>query len=482
MSIQRILVADDEESIRWVLLRTFRQKDLTVDLAEDGEQALQLYHSNKYDLILLDIKMPVVDGLSVLREIHGQTPELPVVMMTAETTMSNAIDSMKLGAFDYITKPFNLDELEALIIKVINTSKLSEEVDHLRNALKGQFEKKQHIIGNSPSMQQIYKTLGRIAPSDMTVLITGESGTGKELIAKALHLNSPRISSPFIALNCAAIPRELLESELFGFEKGAFTGAVNQQAGKFEQAAGGTLFLDEIGDMPLELQAKILRVLQEREVTRMGGSRSIPVDVRILAATNQGLQELVDNKLFREDLFYRLNVLNIHLPPLRERKEDIPLLAEFFLQRGQQEFAFTAHSLDREAVDLLKKHHWPGNIRELENTIQRAALLSAGNILTIESFPELFTEEEREQNSDSLEALIDKKLRASLSGIEVDSLNDLYTMVLYQMERPLINIILEKTRGNQVRTAEILGINRNTLRKKIQSLNIQVKRDKNDSP
>jgi two-component system nitrogen regulation response regulator GlnG len=296
-------------------------------------------------------------------------------------------------------------------------------------------------------------------------------------VARAIHFNSPRLGKPFLALNCAAIPRELLESELFGFEKGAFTGATERKAGKFEQANGGTLFLDEIGDMPLELQAKLLRVLQEKEVTRTGGTTTIPVDVRIVAATNQDLQDKVRRKEFREDLFYRLNVVPIALPALRERRDDIPLLVEFFFQRAHEELGVALRSCSDAAMDLLKRHEWPGNVRELENIIQRATLLSPDQLLTPADFPALTAGPPREEGECSLEALIANKLRSALAQMEVGELDNLYEMVLHQMERPLINIILEKTRGNQVRAAEVLGINRNTLRKKIQILDIDVKRD-----
>jgi two-component system nitrogen regulation response regulator GlnG len=326
-------------------------------------------------------------------------------------------------------------------------------------------------------MQEVYKVLGKVAASVVTVLITGESGTGKELVARAIHGNSPRINKPFLALNCAAIPRELLESELFGFEKGAFTGASERKIGKFEQANGGTLFLDEIGDMPLELQAKLLRVLQEKEITRTGGNTSIPVDVRIVAATNQDLREQVRSKEFREDLFYRLNVVPISLPALRERVEDIPLLVDFFLQQLQARQNVVARGCTAEALARLQQYPWPGNVRELENAIQRAALLSPNPRLTPEDFPFFTAPEQGVEQDESLESLIARKLHCSLAQMNVQELDNLYEMVLHQMERPLIHIVLDKTRGNQVKAAEILGINRNTLRKKIQILGIDLKKE-----
>ena len=477
MSIRRVLVADDEESIRWVLSKALAKMGLTVDLASNGNEALSLFRQNKYDLAVLDIKMPGVSGLDLLSRFLEERPAILVVIMTAESSMKNAVEAMKRGAYDYITKPFDLDALDAIILKAQKTSQVSEEVHRLKDELKETYQLDRTIIGNSQPMQEVYKVLGKVAPSDVTILITGESGTGKELVARAIHVNSPRLGKPFLALNCAAIPRELLESELFGHEKGAFTGAGERKIGKFEQANGGTLFLDEIGDMPLDLQAKLLRVLQEKEITRTGGSTTVSVDVRIVAATNQELKEKVRRKEFREDLFYRLNVVPIALPPLRERREDLPQLIEYFIQRAHRELGVPARGCTEKALALLKRHDWPGNVRELENTIQRAALLSPDQLLTPADFPDLLTGGSREENDNSLEALITNKLRASLMPMDVNELNHLYEMVLHQMERPLINIVLEKTRANQVRAAEILGINRNTLRKKIQILGIDVKKD-----
>ena len=476
MPIQRILVADDEESIRWVLSKALSKRGFIIDQAADGDAALDLFRRHPYDLAIVDIKMPGISGLDLLTRFHEERPEVLVVIMTAESSMKNAVEAMKRGAYDYLTKPFDLDVLEGVLLKAQKASAMAEKVQHLKAEVKDRYQLDRAIIGRSKPMQEVYKVLGRIAPSDVTVLITGESGTGKELVARAIHCNSPRIGRPFVAINCAAIPRELLESELFGFEKGAFTGAVERKIGKFEQAGGGTLFLDEIGDMPLELQSKLLRVLQEKEITRTGGNISIAIDVRIVAATNQNLPEKVRAREFREDLFYRVNVLPIHLPPLRERREDIPLLVDYFLQRTREELGVSARQCTAEAMSLLKNHDWPGNIREMENTLQRAALLCADQVLTPSDFPAL-SGTARDENGHSLEALIDNRLRASLMQMDVNELDNLYDMVLRQMERPLIKIVLEKSRGNQVRAADILGINRNTLRKKIQLLGIDVHRD-----
>lgn len=477
MAIKKILVADDEESIRWVLSKALEKQGYSVDLAEDGNKARLLAERNKYDLAVLDIKMPGIQGLDLLKEFHTLAPETLVVIMTAEATMEHAVSAMKNGAYDYLTKPFDLTALDAIILKAQKASEVTEQIDQLKEELQDQYRFGRSIIGNSQPMQEVYKTLGRVAGSDVTVLVSGESGTGKELIARAIHINSPRLGKPFIALNCAAIPRELLESELFGHERGAFTGATERKSGKFEQANHGTLFLDEIGDMPLELQAKLLRVLQEKEITRTGGNQTINIDVRIVAATNQKLIELVRERQFREDLYYRLNVVPINLPPLRERREDLPLLADFFLQRAKQDLGIDAIEYTPDALELLQSHDWPGNVRELENVIKRAALLSPGHILTPSDFGGLCGDENSVcSNDESLEALVARKLENSLASMNLIEMNNLYEMVLHQVERPLINIVLAKTRGNQVRTAEVLGINRNTLRKKINTLDIEVRR------
>ena len=476
MALERILVADDEESIRWVLSKALSKKGFKVDLASDGHEALEKFRLNRYDLAILDIKMPGISGLDLLSRLQEKGTQTLIVIMTAESSMKNAVEAMKRGAYDYITKPFDLDTIDAILVKAAKAADISVEINRLKDELKDQYHLDRAIIGQSKPMQEVYKVLGKVAPSDVTVLITGESGTGKELVARAIHFNSPRLGKPFLAINCAAIPRELLESELFGFEKGAFTGATERKIGKFEQANGGTLFLDEIGDMPLDLQAKLLRVLQEKDITRTGGTSTLPIDVRIVAATNQNLTDKVRSKEFREDLFYRLNVVPIALPPLRERRDDIPLLVDFFIQSAREKLGTSALGCTDEALRHLSQFSWPGNIRELENTIQRAALLSPNQLLTSEDFPSS-QEPAQDGNDCSLETLITNKLRSAIGQMDVQELNNLYDMVLHQMERPLIRIILDKTRGNQVRTAEILGINRNTLRKKIQTLGIDVKRD-----
>jgi two-component system nitrogen regulation response regulator GlnG len=480
MPLTRILVADDEESMRWVLSKALKRKGFSVDLAIDGRQALSMIQDGSYDLAILDIKMPGINGLDLLDKIREQKKDLLVVIMTAEASMKNAVEAMKRGAYDYITKPFDLDVIDAIIEKVGRAREVAGQVSMLKQELKERYQVEKNIIGNSAVMREVYKTIGKVAGSDVTVLVQGESGTGKELVARAVHFNSGRLGKPFVAINCAAIPKELLESELFGSEKGAYTGSVERKLGKFEQANQGTLFLDEIGDMPLDLQAKILRVLQEREVTRTGGNQSIPVDVRIVAATNQALVEKVRLKEFREDLFYRLNVVPINLVPLRERREDITLLVQYFLNRVCAEMDVPLKQCTDESLALLSGYSWPGNVRELENAIKRAVILSSDPLLTTADFSGLESAPGMEKSGSqdaSLEELVDIKLRSCLNGIEQLENGEIHSMVLEQVERPLIRIILEKTRWNQVKAADILGINRNTLRKKISELGIELKRD-----
>jgi len=480
MGLHRILVADDEESMRWVLSKALRKKGYSVDLAADGNQALRQVREQSYDLAIFDIKMPGMNGLDLLDKARELRPDLLVVVMTAEASMKNAVEAMKRGAYDYITKPFDLEVIDAIIEKVSRARDVSNQVSLLKQELKDRYQVEKNIIGNSSTMQEVYKTIGKVAGSDVTVLIQGESGTGKELIARAIHFNSTRLGKPFVAINCAAIPKDLLESELFGSERGAFTGATDRKTGKFEQAHNGTIFLDEIGDMPLDLQAKILRVLQEQEITRIGGSQNIAVDVRIVAATNQDLDEQVRSRTFREDLFYRLNVVPINLAPLRDRSEDIPALVNYFLDRACAELEVPVKQCAPEAMELLSSYSWPGNVRELENTIKRGVILSSDPILTSADFSSLTNRQETIHaipQEQSLESLVEMKLRSSMNGIEKLDKGDIYDRVLEQVERPLIRYVLEKTRGNQVRAADIMGINRNTLRKKISELGITIKKD-----
>jgi two-component system nitrogen regulation response regulator GlnG len=473
----RVLVADDEESVRWVLVKTLEEVGHTVLQASGGTEALAQLETGGVDLAFIDLRMPDLDGLSVLGKARDIDIQTPIIIVTAQNTMDNAIEAMKRGAYDYITKPFNVEEVRALAGRALEMTRLTTNLHRLEREMRDRFGVGVAIIGSSSAMQEIYKTIGRVAKTEATALIQGESGTGKELIAKVLHYHSNRWSGPFVAINCAAIPRDLLESELFGHERGAFTGANERRAGKFELAQEGTLLLDEIGDMPLELQAKLLRVLQEREVVRLGGRESIPIDCRIVASTNQPLERAVKQQRFREDLFFRLKVVPIHVPPLRERGEDISELIDFFHNKINTEMGTSITALSSEARDLLLRHNWPGNVRELENTLIRAAVLASGSTLmprdlalaTQEPAPAAYAEM-------SLEDVVRMKLQEYFRQTGDVQPSDLYSLIMERIERPLIELTLERTNGNQLQAATILGINRNTLRKKISLLKITPRR------
>ncbi|MFQ5904097.1 MAG: sigma-54-dependent transcriptional regulator [Candidatus Binatia bacterium] len=478
MNQGKILVVEDEESQRLVLKKAFEDEGYWVQTAENGRLAQVCLRENQFDVALVDIRLPDIDGLTLLKEAKEAGIDTSMILMTAQNTMRNAIEAMKTGAFDYVTKPWDLEEILVLVERALESRKLSQDFRALKEEVKKRFEPGVSVIGESPAMQKVYKTIGQVVNTDATILIQGESGTGKELVAKTIHYNSPRWDKPFIAVNCAAIPRELLESELFGHEKGSFTGALERRVGKFELAEGGTLFLDEVGDIPLELQTKLLRVLQDREFSRVGGREILKANVRILAATNQDLEKAVREKRFREDLYFRLKVIPVHLPPLRERRGDIPLLVSYFIEKINREMGTQISGVSPEALKLLAEHPWRGNVRELENTLIRAAVLSPGSIL----FPKDFTLPTRqggglaEVDNLSLEEIIHHKLEdyfQRTKGVDVDNL---YSLVVERVERPLIELTLRKTRGNQIRAAQILGINRNTLRKKIADLHINLKK------
>jgi two-component system nitrogen regulation response regulator GlnG len=469
-----ILVADDEQSIRWVLARALEDAGHRVLQAEGGDEALNCLTRNQVDLAFVDLRMPGLDGLAVLTRAREAGVGTPIVIITAHTTMANAIEAMKQGAYDYVTKPFDIDEVLALTQRALEMGRLSSNLHRLEREIRGRFEFGVAIVGRSSAMQEIYKTIGRVAQTDATVLIQGESGTGKELIAKVLHYHSNRWAGPFVALNCAAIPRDLLESELFGHERGAFTGASEQRPGKFELAQAGSLFLDEVADMPLELQAKLLRVLQEREVTRIGGREAIAVDCRIVAATNRSLDQAIRQHRLREDLFYRLNVVPLLVPPLRDRRGDIPELIDFFLDKINREMGRSITAISSEARDLLVRHDWPGNVRELENTLVRAAVLAAGPTLMPADLMLASREIAPAAYDDlSLEDVVRLKLKEYFRRSGDSDPSDLHSMIMERVERPLIELVLERTHGNQLRAAAVLGINRNTLRKKMTALKIK---------
>jgi two-component system nitrogen regulation response regulator GlnG len=475
----KILVTEDDESLRFVLKKALEDEGYWVQAAASGSAARQLLIDSHFDVSLMDIKLPDVDGLTLLKEVKEAGVDTAMILMTAQNTMRNAIGAMKNGAFDYITKPFDLDEVLMLVKRALDSHKLSRDFRELKEEVKKRFEPGVNIIGTSSSMQKVYKIIGQVVDNQATILIQGESGTGKELVAKTIHYNSPRWNQPFIAINCAAIPRDLLESELFGHERGAFTGALERRLGKFELADGGTLFLDEVADIPLDLQAKLLRVLQDHEYSRVGGREVLKSDVRILAATNQELEKAVKEKRFREDLYFRLKVIPIFLPPLRERRGDIPLLISYFVEKINREMSIQLSGVSPEAQKLLEEYSWPGNVRELENTLIRAAVLSSGPIL----FPKDFTLQNKpgiptlEVDQLSLEEIIRHKLEDYFRRTEGVDVDNLYALVIERIERPLIELTLKKTRGNQIRAAQILGINRNTLRKKIADLRIEFRKE-----
>jgi two-component system nitrogen regulation response regulator GlnG len=465
MAGARILIADDEGGLRWVLEKGLRQAGYDVTAVKDGDSAVRAYEAQPFDLVFLDVKMPGMDGLTALGRLRTLKKDAQVVMMTAHGTMDTAIQAMQKGAYDYLAKPFDLDEAVLLAERALAAARLTEEVVRLKSGLREVWEFGA-LIGRHPRMQDVYKTIGRIAGSDVTVLLRGESGTGKELVARAIHHYSRRAGRPFVAVSCAAIPGTLLESELFGHERGAFTDAKERRLGKLELAHGGTFYLDEVGDMPIDLQTKLLRALQERTIERVGGNESIRIDVRVLAATNRDLETLMKEGKFREDLYYRLNVVTLHLPPLRDRRRDIPLLVEHFLAKHGEELGERGVAPD--ALDRLVGHEWPGNVRELENVIQRAMVMATSGVILPEHLPIGPVSAAASVAVDAtLEELIEKKLLDCVRGLRSHTSANLYDLMIGLIEKPLLRAVLRETSGNQVRAAQILGINRNTLRKKL---------------
>ena len=449
----RILIADDEQVQREMLEGFLVKQGYGVGTAADGSQALEKFKAGAFDLVLTDYRMPGMDGFHLLKELKRLNPEVMVVVLTAFGTVGTAVAAMKEGAFDYLNKPIDLDELLLLIQRVEKEVGLSRENRELREQLREKF-KVDFIISASRRMEEALNLVKRVAPSPATVLILGESGTGKELIARAIHYSSPRADKPLVKVNCAALPENLLESELFGHEKGAFTGAVGRRIGRFEQADQGTVFLDEIGDLSPSLQSKLLRVLQEREFERVGSSQTLKADVRVIAATNRNLEEAIRKGTFREDLYYRLNVVTLSLPPLRERKEDIPPLIEHFLKKYSRENQKPVVSLSKEAKDLLMNYHYPGNIRELENIMERAVVLSRGDSITTQEMPLNLRESKVEDLMK--EAAGGRSLRETLEEIE----------------RLRITQALEKSHGVQTKAAEELGISERVLRYKMKKYGI----------
>ncbi len=471
MKETKVLIVDDDRSILLVLERLLTDKGLKTETADNGKSAAKLLGSGQFTIALLDINIPGKNGLELLTEAKEAEVNTQIIIMTAEQTMTNTLEAMKRGAFDYITKPFDLSELEIIIERAMENDRLIKELSRLKHRLKEEFSKETTFIGKSRKIQNVFKTVGKIALQDVTVLVEGESGTGKELLAKLIHTNSKRADGPFVAVNTAAVPKDLMESELFGFEKGAFTGATERTLGKFELAEGGTIFLDEVGDMSLELQSRLLRIIQEREFYRIGGKEPITIDTRIIAATNHDIEKLIEKKKFREDLFFRLNVVRIELPPLRERKSDIALLAEYFLSLFSVEMGVERKSLAKSSLKSMESYTWPGNVRELENILRRAVLLSPNIMLS----PDDLRLPQKRKNKDSLEDIITERLMEFMEKTPDKGTQELYDTIIPIMERPLIKLVLKKTRANQVHAAQLLGINRNTLRKKIKELNIDLK-------
>ncbi len=471
---EKILIADDEESIRWVLGNCLKKEGYKV---EYGTQALERIASDNFSLIVLDIRMPDTNGLEVMRQVRSAGIDTPVIIITAQNTVKNAIDAMKEGAYDYLLKPFDLDEVKITVQRAVESYRNAKKLEQFRAVLKEAIEPSQEIIGKSQAMLKIYKTIGRIAEKDITVLITGESGTGKELIARAIHHNSRRKEERLVAVNITAIPKELLESELFGYEKGAFTGATIRKQGRFEEANRGTLLLDEIGDMPFDLQTKLLRVLEEKRFYRLGSEKPVEVDVRVIASTNKNLEEEVALGRFRKDLYYRLNGITIEIPPLRERKEDIPLLVEYFVDRYGKEFGIGKRVISEEAKEILLEYNWPGNVRELENTIKRVLVLSSDSIITADILLEAapYLKGKTAEKEDSLDKLISSHLLNLINPHEEGPRGEgIYSTIIKMVEKPLIETVLKLTKGNKKKAASLLGINRNTLSKKIEELGIYI--------
>ncbi|MBI5576281.1 MAG: sigma-54-dependent Fis family transcriptional regulator [Deltaproteobacteria bacterium] len=460
-----ILVVDDNESIRDLLSEFLNSHGFEVTGASDGQAGLDLMKQQRFDLFFVDLVMPGMGGLDVLREVKALQINIPSIVITAFGSISTTVEAMRLGAFDYITKPFNLDELLIIVNRVLDLQRLQKENATLKKQLKEKFNFRK-VIGNSPRMQSLYRIIEKISDTDSTVLISGESGTGKELVAKTIHFNSSRVSNPFVPINCGAIPKDLVESELFGHEKGAFTGAISTRVGRFELANGGTIFLDEIGELPYPLQVKLLRVVQEREFERVGGTRTIKVDVRILAATNRDLKEAVNEGKFREDLYYRLNVIPIQIPPLRERDDDVLLLLDHFLHEFARKKKKAPLKVSTDASRLMRGYDWPGNVRELENAVERMIILNERGMIEVDDLPEHI-----QSNGGNGRGTLKAVAQTIPGGFQVESLwkesgIDL-NGTIDMFERSLIIHALQQSGGVKNKAAALLGLNRTTLTEKI---------------
>jgi two-component system, NtrC family, response regulator AtoC len=465
--VATVLIADDESNLRKVLCALLARDGHETVAVPSGDQALDMVKAGGIDIVITDLRMPRMDGLELLRAVKPLDPGLPVIVITAHGSVDTAVSAMKEGAFDYITKPFDRDELKLAVRKAASVRQMSQQ--RLQDS--GDAHGRYQIIGQSPRMQEIYAIIEKVAGTPSTVLITGESGTGKELVATALHENSPRKGKPFIKVNCAAIPKDLMESEFFGYERGAFTGAVGSKPGRFELADGGTLFLDEIAEIPTAMQVKLLRALQESEFERVGGVRSIKVDVRVVAATNRDLLKEIEAQSFREDLYYRLNVVPIALPALRERREDVPLLVSAFIEKYNKRLSKSVKGISEEALLRLAQHTWPGNIRELENVVERTLLFCEGDQIETKDLPD-----ELRGGEAGKTPLPSPRLRTeALPAIEAGnaSLKDIVRQATSELERDLIVKALDETGGNVTRAATLLGISRKGLQNKMKEFGLR---------
>jgi nitrogen regulation protein NR(I) len=471
----KLLLIDDEEDVRYSFQRIFDSPEIEMTTASSGEEGIKVIPKFKPDLVLMDVRMGGMNGLETLRKIRAANPKLLVILMTAYGTTQTAIEAMKLGAYDYLLKPFDAVKIKELIGNALKAARDMKQVVSYQPLLESE-DYEQGIVGRSQTMQQVFKLIGQVAVSNATALITGESGTGKELVARAIYHHSERSTQPFLAVNCAAIPEQLLESELFGHEKGSFTGATNQRVGKFEQCNKGTIFLDEIGDMTPATQTKILRVLQSGTFERVGGNQPIQVDVRVIAATNKPLEAAVAAKQFREDLFYRLNVVRIPIPPLRERPDDIPLLVNYFLEKNARELKRPPKSVAASVIKTLEKYHWPGNVRELENAIRRAHVMAKSDAILLGDLPPEIS------GQSGATILPTTGVAGEAAATDAAALarqlfqwakRDPKLKVIPAVERELVIQALKETNDNQVHAAKLLGITRATLRKRIDKFRIQ---------
>lgn len=461
---ESIWVVDDDRSIRWVLEKALTKADMEVRTFEEADSVIRALERTQPDAIISDVRMPGMDGLAMLDKVHANYPDLPIIIITAHSDLDSAVSAYKGGAFEYLPKPFDIDEAVELTIRAVKHHKEVAKENEVEPV------EEKEIIGEAPSMQEVFRAIGRLSRSNITVLINGESGTGKELVAEALHRHSPRAENAFIALNMAAIPRDLLESELFGHEKGAFTGAQAARKGRFEQADGGTLFLDEIGDMPAELQTRLLRVLADGEFYRVGGHSPVKVDVRIIAATHQNLEARVEEGDFREDLFHRLNVIRIHIPALRERSEDIGLLARHFLQAAATELEMETKTLDDESLEYLRKLEWRGNVRQLQNTCRWLTVMAPGQEVHLDDLPpEILNKEAKSQMSDDWVKVLQYWVEQQLANGETD----LFEKATPEFERVMIQAALRSAGGRRQDAARLLGCGRNTLTRKIKELGME---------